>query len=344
MTSGVALVIAGGVTALCLDDIRLHRLLGCLAFLSARRRSRRHTITPLADAVSRRTQRASLGFSVHSAALHFLHHPFSRFHDVRRLFRDRRRHRSSRDTIARARTIRASPRRARDCIYRFTRALAASRDLDEALPKVFALIKEAFKQMPRFGCVTRAVCRATGRARSRRRAKMKASRSGRFKKNKRRKIDRHVAGCGRVARAACHRRSRRRCADCASGHPPTLEQRELLDAFAAQLALFVNKERRSGRKPRRTNFPAISEVAESAFRFRLTRIEDTARRDVGCIAIRKTFGRTQPRGVAAGRAASDANGGSFARRDPFGIGAACNRCVNGAIRPSWCAKPSLHRD
>src|SRR6202000_1849954 len=30
-------------------------------------------------------------------------------------------------------------------LYRFTRALAASRDLDEALPKVLALIKETFE-------------------------------------------------------------------------------------------------------------------------------------------------------------------------------------------------------
>ena len=58
---GLALGIAGGVTALCLDDFRLYRLLGCRAFLSARRRSRRHAITSLADAVSRRTQRACSG-------------------------------------------------------------------------------------------------------------------------------------------------------------------------------------------------------------------------------------------------------------------------------------------
>ena len=111
---GVALVIAGGRNRLVLVDLRLHWLLGCFAFLSARRRSRRHTITPVADAFSRRTQRASLGFSLHSAALHFLHHPSSRLLDVRRLFRDRPRHRSPGDKIARARTIRAPPRRTRD--------------------------------------------------------------------------------------------------------------------------------------------------------------------------------------------------------------------------------------
>ena len=98
--------------------------------------------------------------------------------------------------------------------------------------------------MPRFGCVTRAVCLVIRRARSRRRARMKASRSGRFKKNK--APEDRPTRCrmrSRIARAARYRRPRRRCADRASRQPPTLEQRELLDAFAAQLALFVNKER-----------------------------------------------------------------------------------------------------
>ena len=51
---GIALGIAAGVTAFSLVDIRLHRLLGCRAFLSARRRSRRNAIAPLADIFSRR--------------------------------------------------------------------------------------------------------------------------------------------------------------------------------------------------------------------------------------------------------------------------------------------------
>ena len=103
----------GGRNRLLFVDLRLHRLLGRFAFLFARRRSRRHAITPVADAFSRRTQRVALGFSLHSAALHFLHHPPSRLLDVRRLFRDRARHRSSRHKIARARTIGAPPRRTR---------------------------------------------------------------------------------------------------------------------------------------------------------------------------------------------------------------------------------------
>ena len=48
---------------------------------------------------------------------------------------------------------------------------------------------------------------------------------------------------------------------------PTLEQRELLDAFAAQLALFVNKERALEESRAAQICQAIAEVAENAFRF-----------------------------------------------------------------------------
>ena len=173
--------------------------------------------------------------------------------------------------------------------------------------------------MPRFGCVTRAVCRASGPARSRRRARDESVAVWAFqKKQAAGKIDRHVAGCRRAACAARYRRSRRRCADCASSdNPPTLEQRELLDAFAAQLALFREQGARAGRKPDRANCPPIPEASESAFRFRLARTEDAARRDVGCVATDRATGS---RGVAAGRAAPHPHGRSFARRDASGIG------------------------
>ena len=45
---------------------------------------------------------------------------------------------------------------------------------------------------------------------------------------------------------------------------PTLEQRELLDAFAAQLALFMNKER-ALEESRAAQVSAIAEVAKGAF-------------------------------------------------------------------------------
>ena len=219
-------------------------------------------------------------------------------------------------------------------LYRFTRALAASRDLDEALPKVLALIKESFPSRCR-----RLVARrersflSFGRARSRRRAKTKASRSGRFRKNRApENRQTHLPDAEVVACAARYRRSRRRCADRAPRPSATLEQRELLDAFAAQLALFVNKERALEESRDRASCPAIPEITESTFRFRLTRIEDTARRDVGCIATESRT--TRSRGVAAGGPAAHSHGRSFARRDPPGIRSACNRCANGAIRPS----------
>ena len=46
-------------------------------------------------------------------------------------------------------------------MYRFTRGLAASRDLDEALPKVFSLIKDSFQRMQPFGCPIKTDFRAT---------------------------------------------------------------------------------------------------------------------------------------------------------------------------------------
>ena len=142
--------------------------------------------------------------------------------------------------------------------------------------------------MPRFGCVTRMACRVTGQAHSRRRAKTKASRSGRFRKNKRRKIDGHVAGCGVAACAARYGRRRRRCADCSpSGHSYARATR-IARRFCRAARAVCEKGACARRKPRGANFPAIPEAAESAFRFRLARIEDTARRDVGCIAIRTT--------------------------------------------------------
>ena len=110
---GVALVIAAVVTALSLSifdytgywAVSLFYLLAVV--LAATR------LTPLADAFSRRAQCVALGFSLHSSAPHFLHHPLPRLLDVRRLFRDRTRHRSPGDKIARARTIGAPPRRTR---------------------------------------------------------------------------------------------------------------------------------------------------------------------------------------------------------------------------------------
>jgi two-component system, OmpR family, sensor histidine kinase KdpD len=129
-------------------------------------------------------------------------------------------------------------------LYRFTRALAASRDLDQALPKVFALIKESFQS-------DAAVWLRDENGLSRHWASAFAPSSK----------DESVAVWAFQKKQSAGR-STDTLPDAESLHvplvsgdraegvltvrlpgTPTLEQRELLDAFAAQLALFVKKER-----------------------------------------------------------------------------------------------------
>lgn len=128
-------------------------------------------------------------------------------------------------------------------LYRFTRALAASRDLSEALPKVLALIKETLQ-----GDVAVWICDENGLSRHPASTFVPSSK------------DESVAVWAFQRRQAAGK-STDTLPDAESLHvplvtgdsaegvlsvrlanPPTLEQRELLDAFAAQLALFVNKE------------------------------------------------------------------------------------------------------
>jgi len=129
-------------------------------------------------------------------------------------------------------------------LYRFTRALAASRDLDEALPKVLELIKNSFNAEV-------AVWLRDESGLSRHPAST-------FTPSTK---DESVATWAFQKRESAGR-STDTLPDAESLHiplitgdsaegvltirlefPPTIEQRELLDAFAAQLALFVNKER-----------------------------------------------------------------------------------------------------
>jgi two-component system, OmpR family, sensor histidine kinase KdpD len=128
-------------------------------------------------------------------------------------------------------------------LYRFTRLLAASRDLDEALPKILALIRESFR-------VDVAVWLFDENGLSRHSASTFVPSSK----------DESVAVWAFQKKQAAGR-STDTLPDAESLHVPlvtgdsaegvlsvrlanplTLEQRELLDAFAAQLALFVNKE------------------------------------------------------------------------------------------------------
>src|SRR3984893_10854020 len=127
---------------------------------------------------------------------------------------------------------------------RFTLALAASRDLDEALPKVLALIRDSFQ-----ADVAVWLCDETGLSRHPASTFVPSSK------------DESVAVWAFQKKQSAGR-STETLPDAESFHvplvtgnraegvltlrlesPPTIEQRELLDAFAAQLALFVNKER-----------------------------------------------------------------------------------------------------
>jgi len=129
-------------------------------------------------------------------------------------------------------------------LYRFTRALAASRDLDEALPKVLALIKSSFQADAALWLRDEG-----GLSRHPASSFMPSSK------------DESVAVWAFQKKQSAGRSTDTLpdadalhipliTGDRAEGvltvrldRSPTLEQRELLDAFAAQLALFVNKER-----------------------------------------------------------------------------------------------------
>jgi two-component system sensor histidine kinase KdpD len=129
-------------------------------------------------------------------------------------------------------------------LYRLTRGLAASRDLDEALPKVLQLIKNCFQ-------ADAAVWLRDENGLTQHPARMFVPSSK----------DESVAVWAFQKKQAAGR-STDTLPDAESLHVPlvtgdraegvltvrlntlpTLEQRELLDAFAAQLALFLNKER-----------------------------------------------------------------------------------------------------
>src|SRR5882762_5896287 len=129
-------------------------------------------------------------------------------------------------------------------LYRLTRALAASRDLDEALPKVLTLIKSSFL--------------ADAAVWLRDEGGLSCHKASTFAPSSK---DESVAVWAFQKKQSAGR-STDTLPDADALHvplvtgdraegvltirlasPPTIEQRELLDAFAAQLALFVNKER-----------------------------------------------------------------------------------------------------
>ena len=155
-------------------------------------------------------------------------------------------------------------------LYRLTRLLAASRDLDEAMPKVLTLIKNFFQ--------------ADAAVWLRDEAGLSCHPAGTFTPSSK---DESVAVWAFQKKQSAGR-STDTLPDAESLHvplvtgdraegvltvrlasPPTIEQRELLDAFASQLALFVNKERaleesrsaqvaRQSQKLQKTLFDSVS--------------------------------------------------------------------------------------
>jgi two-component system, OmpR family, sensor histidine kinase KdpD len=155
-------------------------------------------------------------------------------------------------------------------LYRLTRALAASRDLDEALPKVLALIKSSFQ--------------ADAAVWLRDESGLSHHPASTFSPSSK---DESVAMWA-FQRKQSAGKSTDTLPDAEALHVPlitgdraegvlsvrlssplTIEQRELLDAFASQLALFVNKERaleesrsaqisRQSQKLQKTLFDSVS--------------------------------------------------------------------------------------
>jgi len=155
-------------------------------------------------------------------------------------------------------------------LYRFTRALAASSDLDEALPKILSLIKNTFQADAAVW-----LCDETGLTYHPASAFAPSSKDESVavwafqKKQSAGKSTDTLPDADALYLPLI-------TGDRAEGvltvrllNPPTIEQRELLDAFAAQLALFVNKERaleegraaqvaRQSQKLQKTLFDSVS--------------------------------------------------------------------------------------
>ncbi|MFZ0916004.1 MAG: DUF4118 domain-containing protein, partial [Candidatus Udaeobacter sp.] len=155
-------------------------------------------------------------------------------------------------------------------LYRLTRALAASRDLDEALPKVFSLIKDSFQGdaavwlRDENGLSCHPASKFTPSSKDESVAMWSFQKKQSAGKSTDTLPDADALHVPLVT------------GDRAEGvltvrliHPLTIEQRDLLEAFAAQLALFVNKERaleesraaqvsRQSQKLQKTLFDSVS--------------------------------------------------------------------------------------
>jgi two-component system sensor histidine kinase KdpD len=129
-------------------------------------------------------------------------------------------------------------------LYRLTRALAASRDLDEALPKVFSLIKDSFQAdaavwlRDENGLSCHPASKFTPSSKDESVAMWSFQKKQSAGKSTDTLPDADALHVPLVTGDRAEGVLTVRLTD-----PLTIEQRDLLDAFAAQLALFVNKER-----------------------------------------------------------------------------------------------------
>ena len=156
-------------------------------------------------------------------------------------------------------------------LYRLTRGLAASRDLDEAMPKVLTLIKNFFQADAAVWLRDEGGLSHIRLARSRPRAKTKASPMWAFQKKQSagRSTD-TLPDAECVACAACDGRSRgRRAHRAARVHRRPSSNASCSMRSLSQLALFVNKERaleesreaqvaRQSQKLQKTLFDSVS--------------------------------------------------------------------------------------
>ena len=155
-------------------------------------------------------------------------------------------------------------------LYRLTRALAASRDLDEALPKVFTLIKNSFQADAAVWLRDESGLSQHPASAFSPSSKDESVAMWAFQKKQ---------SAGKLTDTLPDAEALHVplvTGDRAEGvlsvrlpSPPTIDQRELLDAFASQLALFVNKERaleesrsaqisRQSQKLQKTLFDSVS--------------------------------------------------------------------------------------
>ena len=155
-------------------------------------------------------------------------------------------------------------------LYRFTRALAASRDLDEALPRALMLIKESFQADAAVWLRDESrIIAASGKSLHAFEQGRERSRLDFSKKTSRREINRYASGRGIVECPARHRgsgRGRPNRSPQESSNPRATRASRCFRRAAGAL-----REQRAclGGKPRDANCPTVAKTSKDTLRFRL---------------------------------------------------------------------------